>query len=285
MEVHHAGRNLADPNWDQYFSVALDCLVFGSPCDDSMDLLALFIRYAVACRTDRRRVPMDDSATGSPFFEEMETQIRQARGRLNLRAIGEKAREAWTARGLAVTWEMQVLNNLEIMCLDVDDWLREEEEEEEEEEEGQEVGARSPAPYKVLVEDLKALQKAFKGVSGVCGDPLFSDLEARKTDLNRLRMALRLKDMRLEAQRALRQDDDGNDDIEPLGFQSLPFHNREIEEEGGFVRLVGKKGHTSRGEVPCPIGTAAGKWKAGGAAVDHVEELAGSDIVGYIAQD
>lgn len=49
-----------DPNWTKNFCRILEVLVIYSPCGDNMSLLGLFIRYAVACHTDRRRVPVHD---------------------------------------------------------------------------------------------------------------------------------------------------------------------------------------------------------------------------------
>ncbi|KAI1313297.1 hypothetical protein F5Y03DRAFT_338624 [Xylaria venustula] len=217
------GRRRPDPDWSQTFCMKLDRLVFGSPCNSNTKLLALFIRYAVACRTDRRRVPMHDSATGHRFFDVMKEQIELANGRLNLRAIGTKARQEWVSRGLVKSWEMQVLKKLEYTLLKVVDG---------DEEDDAEDGL---APYRVHSVDLDNLLNAFETVSDE-GLPLFTNIDIRYksmclsrghggapkdiTEYTRLHRALMLKDMRLEEHRRLnigsiedRQDLDSDDQL------------------------------------------------------------------------
>ncbi|KAI3335315.1 hypothetical protein F4824DRAFT_511237 [Ustulina deusta] len=196
-----------NPNWSRGFCLALDRLIFSSPCNDNMNLLALFIRYAVACRIDdRRRVPMDDSATGHPFFDVMKEEIELADGSLDLRRIGERAREVWQSRGFATSWEIQVLESLENRYFDEEQIDRDVEVEDD------------LAPYRVLPTDLYRLQKAFEKLSDL-GVPIFTDMETRYKvrchsraiggiprnlrEFNRLRNALMLKDMRLQEQRGL----------------------------------------------------------------------------------
>ncbi|KAI0186360.1 hypothetical protein EV127DRAFT_514525 [Xylaria flabelliformis] len=238
-----------NPDWTKQFCDELGNLVFGSPCNGNMGLLALLIRYAAACRiNDRRKVPMDDSAgTELEFFNVMKEQMELSGGSLSLQEIGEKARETWQLRGFDKLWVIQVLENLENMYApddeeddgeddregngedeDGEDGEDEDGEDEdgededgEDEDDGEdgEDGETGFAPYKVLLEDLVALREAFGQVSDL-GFPLFTNIEMRykvvaqarppggapKTwaDLNRLREALMLKDMRLEEQRRLR---------------------------------------------------------------------------------
>ncbi|TRX94120.1 hypothetical protein FHL15_004888 [Xylaria flabelliformis] len=246
-----------NPDWTKQFCDELGILIFGSPCNDNMGLLALLIRYAVACRIDdRRKVPMEDSATELGFFDVMKEQMELSGGSLSLQEIGEKARETWQLRGRAKSWEIQVLENLENMYVpddeegddgevdgegedgeDEDEGEDEGEDEREDEREDEETGF---APYKVLLEDLVALREAFGRVSDL-GFPLFANIEMRykvvaqarppggapKTwaDLNRLREALMLKDMRLEEQRRL--------GVEASGHLGLVPHQRDDSESWG----------------------------------------------------
>ncbi|KAI0474548.1 hypothetical protein F4859DRAFT_514400 [Xylaria cf. heliscus] len=225
------GSSRPDPDWTKQFCDELAHLIFGSPCNDNMGLLALLIRYAVACRIDDRRgVPMDDSATGLQFFDVMREEMERAGGSFNLYDIGERARGAWQLRGLVKSWEMRVLENLETMYFGAE---RDGDSDSDGEDRRRSEGADGLAPYRayrVLLKDLVALREAFEQVSDL-GLPVFANIEMRykivtqvrppggapKTwnDLNRLRNALMYKDMRLEEQRGLGRpvtEDSGSDD-------------------------------------------------------------------------
>ncbi|KAK5629205.1 hypothetical protein RRF57_004920 [Xylaria bambusicola] len=210
VNVKVGGVDRPNPNWSRRFCQALDRLILASPCDDNMGLLALFIRYTVACRIDdRRRVPMDDSATGHSFFDLMEEQMQLANGQVDLATIGQRARNVWGLRGLAKSWEIRVLENLEATVVARDD-------------DGDIEMRDDLAPYKVLPLDLETLKRAFGQVKrGGGGAPIFSDIDteydlicqarsatrggvpANSDDFNRLLNALMLKDMRLVEQRRL----------------------------------------------------------------------------------
>ncbi|RYC57881.1 hypothetical protein CHU98_g8336 [Xylaria longipes] len=64
----------------------------------------------------KQSVPIEDSATGVQFFDIIKEQMEPAGGNLNLQEIGRKAREAWKSRGLAKSWETQVLENPKSRC-------------------------------------------------------------------------------------------------------------------------------------------------------------------------
>ncbi|KAI1411329.1 hypothetical protein F5Y13DRAFT_191268 [Hypoxylon sp. FL1857] len=103
-----------NPNWTKNFCKRLEQLAISSPCQENMDLLALFIRYVVACQlNDRRVVPMDNSNTGQMFFELMTTVMKEARGSKSLQEVGEDARSRWTSKGWKLPWEAKVLRGIE----------------------------------------------------------------------------------------------------------------------------------------------------------------------------
>ncbi|KAI3322282.1 hypothetical protein HD806DRAFT_501584 [Xylariaceae sp. AK1471] len=222
------GVKRPNPYWTRSFSMELETLILASPCNDNMGLLALFIRYASACRNDRRHVPMGDSKSGLPFLEIMEEEIEKADGRLSLGEIGKLARGVWESRGLMKSWDIQVLEILERSHFDLQESEEEDEEEDEYEEgegegeegkegedeagEGEEGG--DPTPYRVITQDLKTLIMAFNNV-GDLGFPMFdTDIRYKvvsqsrgrggspkdRKELNRLITVLMLRDMRLQEQ-------------------------------------------------------------------------------------
>ncbi|OTA98120.1 hypothetical protein M426DRAFT_17731 [Hypoxylon sp. CI-4A] len=201
-----------DPNWTKEFNSALDILVIASPCQEDMGLLALFIRYAVACRiNDRRRVPMDETRARSRFFEEMEEAIRLADGAESLPDIGEDVRRDWAGRGLTLPWEALALQGIEERA-----WF-----------EGAPPFGLNPEesilshPYSVLTNDLRRVREAFENVKDhQSGAPLFRDMEEKGSitsnarsggapadeELNEIRIPLLLADMRIWEKRRLLAD-------------------------------------------------------------------------------
>ncbi|KAI1134682.1 hypothetical protein F5Y05DRAFT_421873 [Hypoxylon sp. FL0543] len=196
------------PNWTKNFCKRLEKLAISSPCNDNMNLLALFIRYAVACQVnDRRVVPLGDSKTGQMFFELMTAVMKEARGSKSLPEIGEDARSRWTSKGWKLPWEARVLQGLEEIAYDGEAPAIEEEEERED-----------PGPYQVNADDLGYLIVVFGKVADA-GHPVNYDMDDRQSvvsyarsskdapsdigELGKLRWALVLSGMRFQEKRRL----------------------------------------------------------------------------------
>ncbi|OTA92904.1 hypothetical protein M434DRAFT_31383 [Hypoxylon sp. CO27-5] len=218
-----------NPNWTRAFCEELDFLIVASPCHGDMGLLALFIRYSVACRiNDRRQVPMDKERIRSPFFRDMGRAIKSSRGSKSLQVIGKDVRQQWTDRNLSLPWEALVLEEIEKSPLVLESNHDADADADPDSDSGPDSDSdpdpepihRSQEfqPYPVSTDDLKTVRHAFEQVHDL-GLPLFPDMEERFkvvsgsrlmkgspenwTELTNLRVPLLLADMRIQEKRRL----------------------------------------------------------------------------------
>lgn len=205
-QIEHQGVWRPNPNWTKNFCKALEELAICSPCDDNMDLLGLFIRYAVACSMDdRRRVPVDNSRTAQPFFDVLQEHIQQQKGAKSLKDLCHEVRTGWANRGLSLPWEALVLVEIERLARPS----------------GKRINQDRDGVFKcypVLTDDLKTVSRAFSSLRNL-GLPKFPNInevqnlisyarsvgDAPKTmeELFELRVQLVLDDMRIKAKRQL----------------------------------------------------------------------------------
>lgn len=219
-----------DPNWNRDFCNALEVLVISSPCEGNMRLLGLFIRYTVACYTDRRMVSVDDSWTGQTFFDDLGDLIRLHNGAKPLKDIGHDARQNWINKGLYLPWEAYALEQIELLASEEPAEPAEPAESAElpVDEYGNEVQI-----YHVLTSDLEILLRAFikvklkfphfvswmnkdrqriiQDATSVGGAP--SNIK----ELGELRVPLVLDDMRIRAKRQLQTPPRNDDEDNPVG--------------------------------------------------------------------
>ncbi|KAI6089601.1 hypothetical protein F4821DRAFT_275712 [Hypoxylon rubiginosum] len=240
-----------NPCWTRSFCEALDFLIVASPCRGDMNLLSMFIRYAVALRiNDRRRVPIGKSGAGNPFLKEMDRVMREHKGALDLPNIGREARRAWSSRGVELPWVALSLRELEraVFNGEVEPFLDD--------------GSLFQS-YKVVTGDLKVVARAFKETTDM-GLPIFIDMDERWkvvsnsrrvkeappqtwSDLSRLRKQLLLADMRFLEKRRLRDELGDSED----GFDESAISSGgggEVREEEGREEVErGGSGRKERG--------------------------------------
>ncbi|OTB08559.1 hypothetical protein M426DRAFT_7872 [Hypoxylon sp. CI-4A] len=232
---------IVDPNWSRPFCEALDLLIIGSPCEDDMPLLALFIRYAVACRiNDRRQVPVGDDPW-RPFLQFMQEGMRRSEGSLSLPEIGRDARRDWTRLGRTLPWEARVMHEIERLAFHqgVPPFNSDESE--------------PFQPYSVIKEDLETAKKALNSIKDM-GGPSFTDLEDKYAfvstnrargsapnskkelnELNKLRIPLLLADMRIWEKRHLQTNQspspDPNEDLGAVDGDEMGLGMAEPDED------------------------------------------------------
>ncbi|OTA56761.1 hypothetical protein K449DRAFT_399162 [Hypoxylon sp. EC38] len=218
-----------NPNWTRAFCEELDFLIVASPCHGDMGLLALFIRYSVACRiNDKRQVPMDKERIRNPFFRDMERAIKSSKGSKSLQVIGKDVRQQWTDRNLSLPWEALVLEEIEKSLFVLESNHDADADADPDSDSGPDSDPDSDPepihrsqefqPYPVSTDDLKTVRHAFEQVHDL-GLPLFPDMEERFkvvsgsrlmkgspenwTELTNLRVPLLLADMRIQEKRRL----------------------------------------------------------------------------------
>ncbi|KAI1774830.1 hypothetical protein F4818DRAFT_441654 [Hypoxylon cercidicola] len=108
-------KDWPDPIWTPRFCERLTRLALGGPWGDNMDLLALFLRYAVACRiNDRRAMPFTVFDDGSRFTRDMMERLSTSRDATkSIPQVHHEVRHAIRQRGFELPWESKVLRNLE----------------------------------------------------------------------------------------------------------------------------------------------------------------------------
>ncbi|KAI1084499.1 hypothetical protein F5B20DRAFT_591447 [Whalleya microplaca] len=161
------GRERPNPNWHGRFCHRLLAVALGGPCGRDVDLLALFIRYAVACRlNDHGRFPFLGVRGDSncAFLKMMAAGLeKRADFRLSVAQVHKKVRGRMRAKGFGIPWYSDVMRNLEKLAY------------------------RDSTPpsrtrgeplevYPVTTEDLHNLEKAFDGCE-LCGRPRFPRVE------------------------------------------------------------------------------------------------------------
>ncbi|RYP67454.1 hypothetical protein DL771_007232 [Monosporascus sp. 5C6A] len=161
------GTEVADPVWTRGFCDRLARLALGGPWGGNMTLLALFVRYAVACRiNDRGAVPFAHG-TDSWFMEEMRARLRTGRdGSKSIPQIHKEVRRAAGARSLDVPWYSLVMRNIEKLAYDKETPAY------------RGAGGRGPAPYRVRTEDLHRVERAVHHCKDL-GMPMFASLGDR----------------------------------------------------------------------------------------------------------
>ncbi|RYP21716.1 hypothetical protein DL765_002072 [Monosporascus sp. GIB2] len=146
------GATVSDPNWSWRFTEPLSALALGSPCRDNVDLLAFFIRYAVACRTnDRRRYRTRTRNIACVFLRELAALMARTDGNDPVVELHAELRRKWTADGRHIPDSSEVLLEIEQRSWDASVPERRAGEDEE-----------SFAPYPALTEDLTSVLEAFK---------------------------------------------------------------------------------------------------------------------------
>ncbi|KAI0376526.1 hypothetical protein F5Y04DRAFT_292682 [Hypomontagnella monticulosa] len=300
------GQVISNPNWTRQFCEELDFLIVSSPCGDDMDLLATFIRYEVACRTDDRRpVPLDLSRRRSGFLQLMEDKIKAAHGARDLIDIGREARRQWIDDGMKLPWEALMMEQIELLAFidreeeddeDEDEEVVDEEDEDEDEdgdddeerdddeEEEEEEMRPPPLSYSVGVRDLRTVKKAFSGIINL-GIPMFRDVNdvfalastARAThggspkdwaELIRLRIPLLKAEMRILEKRRLAEVDEED--------AAADDDDGDDEDDDVFGSPVRPPGGGSAASAP--LGDQGGLGAAG-ADADVDSDLGGDDDV------
>ncbi|RYO82251.1 hypothetical protein DL762_000274 [Monosporascus cannonballus] len=146
------GATISDPNWSWRFAEPLSALALGSPCRDNVDLLAFFVRYAVACRTnDRRRYRTRTRNIPCVFLRELAALVARTDGNDPMVELHAGLRRKWTAGGRHIPDSSEVLLEIEQRSWDASVPERRAGEDEE-----------SFALYSVLTEDLTSVLEAFK---------------------------------------------------------------------------------------------------------------------------
>ncbi|KAK6837044.1 hypothetical protein PG987_007539 [Apiospora arundinis] len=149
------GRTYPEPIWTGKFCQRLVRLVVCFPGDD-VQMVALFLRWAVACRiNDRRRMPLLVESTAEGFFLELERQIKECDGRKSLPRIHHDVRQTFRDDETKLPWYSDVLRNIEKLLYSKDTPKTR-----------GPVGCRWEdfAPYQVTTEDLGAVIRAFDSV-------------------------------------------------------------------------------------------------------------------------
>ncbi|RYP69263.1 hypothetical protein DL770_008273 [Monosporascus sp. CRB-9-2] len=140
------------PELELGFTEPLSALALGSPCRDNVDLLAFFIRYAVACRTnDRRRYRMRTRNISCVFLRELAALVARTDGNDPVVELHAGLKGKWTADDRHIPDSAEVLLEIEKRSRNASVPERRAGEDEE-----------SFAPYPVLTEDLTSVLKAFK---------------------------------------------------------------------------------------------------------------------------
>ncbi|RYP10913.1 hypothetical protein DL764_000349 [Monosporascus ibericus] len=161
------GTEVADPVWTRGFCDRLVRLALGGPCGGNVTLLALFIRYAVACRiNDRGAVPFTHD-TDSWFMDEARARLWTRRdGSKSIPQIHKEVRRAARTRSLGVPWYSLVMRNIEKAAYDKEVRARR----------GADGGGR--AAYRVRTEDLHCVERAVHHCKDL-GLPMFASLGDR----------------------------------------------------------------------------------------------------------
>ncbi|RYP67577.1 hypothetical protein DL770_008595 [Monosporascus sp. CRB-9-2] len=143
------GTEFADPVWTRGFCDRLVRLALGGPWGGNVTLLALFIRYAVACRiNDRGAVPFAH-ATDSRFLDTMRTRLYVSRdGSKSIPQIHKEVRRGMKATGLDLPWYSLVMRNIEKAAYDKETRA------------DRGAGGEGRAPYRVRTEDLHCVERA-----------------------------------------------------------------------------------------------------------------------------
>ncbi|KAI6083287.1 hypothetical protein F4821DRAFT_280973 [Hypoxylon rubiginosum] len=156
----------ANPIWTPRFCDRLSQLALGGPWGDDMELLALFLRYAVACRiNDRRDIPfLTFKNEGSYFLERMHLKLDMQRDcEKSIPQIHHEVRN-YLRDYRMLTWHSQLLRNIEKLAYDpttapfLDD-----------------DGAERSL-YRVRTEDLTTVQLAVSNCKDL-GRPMFSSVK------------------------------------------------------------------------------------------------------------
>ncbi|RYP53032.1 hypothetical protein DL769_010576 [Monosporascus sp. CRB-8-3] len=161
------GTEVADPVWTRGFCDRLVRLALGGPWGGNTTLLALFIRYAVACRmNDRRAVPFAHG-TDSRFMDEMRARLWTRRdGSKSIPQIHGEVRRAAGARRLEVPWYSLVMRNIEKLAYDKETRAY------------RGAGGEGRAPYRVRTEDLHRVERAVHHCKDL-GMPMFASVGDR----------------------------------------------------------------------------------------------------------
>ncbi|KAI1640636.1 hypothetical protein F4809DRAFT_637439 [Biscogniauxia mediterranea] len=253
-----------DPNWSTAFCSGLARVALGGPCGKDVRLLALFLRYAVACRLNDRRPFLMLGVNWDKFLELAEDKLERNRNpSVSIAQAHKEVREIIRSREVPLPWYSDVMRNLEKLVYKPNTPPL------------QQPG--EPVEYMLQTEDLTNLEKAFNGCK-VNGRSLFTSVEIGwsmashqrsdwpedSNDLMNLRAALYKRDQRLieirgrETDRASmsgvgdeddNDDDDDGDEHEDLGYdEPLPSRG-----DGESLPLPGHPSLTRGPTLVAPI--------------------------------
>ncbi|RYP26377.1 hypothetical protein DL768_011745 [Monosporascus sp. mg162] len=161
------GTEVADPVWTRGFCDRLVRLALGGPWGGNVTLLALFIRYAVACRiNDRGAVPFAHG-TDSWFMDEACARLWTRRdGSKSIPQIHKEVRRAAEAKSLGVPWYSLLMRNIEKVAYGKETPVH------------RGAGGEGRTPYRVRTEDLHCVERAVHHCKDL-GLPMFASLGDR----------------------------------------------------------------------------------------------------------
>lgn len=158
------GSQAPNPVWNRGFCDRMVRLALGGPWKGNIFLLAMFIRYAVACRmNDRRSIPMEHRSTDM-FLSSMERVLGEQRdGTQSIPRIHKAVRRQIRRTGVYLPWFSMLMRNIEKLAYKKETVPFFDEDE---------IERR---PYRVLTEDLHSVELAVHHCKDM-GQSMFSSV-------------------------------------------------------------------------------------------------------------
>ncbi|KAI0109720.1 hypothetical protein F4814DRAFT_424430 [Daldinia grandis] len=161
------GTTRPDPIWSSAFCDRLTKLALGGPWGDDMELLAMFVRYASACRIDDRGpIPLFTltNQDRSWFLRHINDKLTYNRDpNKTIPQAHQEARRAVQTSGYKLSWHSQMMRNIEELVF------------ERAAQPPRNDGGDGYRTYSVLTEDLRAVERAVSNCKDL-GRPLFASV-------------------------------------------------------------------------------------------------------------